>query len=73
MPPSYPAAFFLLPSACVPDRFQLKSNPALGRAVSGKWEKIWNKRTCILARSVAEAVLADVPLNSLSEGLGEDH
>jgi hypothetical protein len=59
MPPSYPAAFFLLPCACVPDRFQLQTNPALGRAVSGKWEKAWNKRTGILARSVAEAVLAD--------------
>jgi len=59
MPPSYPAAFFLLPSACVPDRFQLKSNPALGRAVSGKWDKMWNRRTGIIAKSVAEAVLAE--------------
>lgn len=65
----YPVAFFLLPSARVPDRFQLESNPALGRAVSGKWEKMWNKRTGVVAKSVAEAVLS--PAESLA--LGADH
>jgi hypothetical protein len=55
---SYPAAFYLLPSARVPDDFQLPSNPALERAVSCKWRKLWERRTKVVATRVAEAVLA---------------
>jgi hypothetical protein len=54
---SYPSAFYLLPSARVPDYFTLHSNAVLGRAVSGKWEKLWDKQTRLLAISVAESVL----------------
>jgi hypothetical protein len=57
-PLSYPIAFYLLPLTRVPDDFVLPSNPALGRAVSGKWKKMWDKRTGVVAREVAEAVLA---------------
>jgi hypothetical protein len=55
---TYPAAFYLLPSARVPDDFHLPSNPALERAVSGKWRKLWESRTKLVATRVAEAVLA---------------
>lgn len=56
--PSYPIAFYLLPSARVPDDFVLLSSPALGHAVLGKWKKLWDKRTGVVAREMAEAVLA---------------
>lgn len=57
-PPSYPIAFYLLPLTRVPDDFALQSNPALGRAVLGKWNKMWDKRTGMVAREMVEAVLA---------------